>query len=76
MTLPDQRFAYSAINRRPKWELPNGARIAVYTIVNVENGDNSKPVHGSMSRRQRVVTVPNIPNWSGTEYGMRSVSGD
>ena len=36
MTLPKDRIAYSAIVDRPALKLPNDARIAVWTIVNVE----------------------------------------
>jgi len=69
---PEQRFDYSAINRRAKWALPKGARIAVYTIVNVEEWDISKPVAREyVSAPAGVTTVPNIPNWAWHEYGMR-----
>ena len=29
-------FPYSAINRRPKWTLPDGARVALWIIPNIE----------------------------------------
>src|SRR2546425_2228748 len=34
--LPHERFDYSPIVGRRRWTLPKGARIAVWTIVNVE----------------------------------------
>lgn len=72
MSRPEQRFEFSAITHRPRWELPNGARIAVYTIVNVEEWDISRPVAREyVSSPAGVSTVPNIPNWAWHEYGMR-----
>ena len=37
------RFEYSAIAKRPKWELPNGARIAVWVTPNIEHFHYDKP---------------------------------
>jgi len=34
--LPTERIAYSAIKDRPRLELPGGARLVVWVIVNVE----------------------------------------
>ena len=39
MRPPQRRFDYSAIVDRPRLVLPDGARIAVWTIVNVEEWD-------------------------------------
>ena len=36
MTLPKDRVPYSAIIDRPPLRLPDGARMVVWTIVNVE----------------------------------------
>ncbi|PYN09764.1 MAG: polysaccharide deacetylase, partial [Candidatus Rokuibacteriota bacterium] len=44
MRLPRERFEYSAIRDRQPWKLPRGARIAVWTIVNVEEWDIEKPM--------------------------------
>ncbi len=72
MTRPEQRFEYSALPQRQKWKLPNDARIAVYTIVNIEEWDIEKPVAREyVTSPAGVVTVPNIPNWAWHEYGMR-----
>ena len=45
MRLPRERFDYSPIAARRPWKLPKGARIAVWTIVNIEEWDIEKP-HG------------------------------
>ncbi|MGD8383765.1 MAG: polysaccharide deacetylase family protein [Lysobacterales bacterium] len=69
---PEERFDYSAITRRKPWKLPGNARVAVYTVVNVEAWDIDKPIPREyVTAPAGVVTVPNIPNWSWHEYGMR-----
>lgn len=72
MRLPHERFDYFPISQRKPWKLPKGARIAVWTIVNVEEWDIEKPVARQyLTAPQGVATVPDIPNWSWHEYGMR-----
>jgi peptidoglycan/xylan/chitin deacetylase (PgdA/CDA1 family) len=70
--LPSERFDYSPITSRRPWKLPRGARIAVWTIVNVEEWDIEK----AMARQylpapQGVTAVPDVPNWAWHDYGMR-----
>jgi allantoinase len=70
--LPPERFDYSAIVDRPSWKLPGGARLAVWTIVNVEEWDIEKPMARQyLSAPQGVSTVPDVPNWAWHDYGMR-----
>jgi allantoinase len=70
--LPHERFDYSAIVDRKPWKLPKGARIAVWTIVNVEEWDFEKPMARQyLTAPQGVATVPDVPNWAWHEYGMR-----
>ena len=72
MRLPHERFEYSAIVDRPPWKLPRGARIAVWTIVNIEEWDVEKPMPRQyLTAPQGVATIPDIPNWAWHEYGMR-----
>ena len=72
MRLPRERFDYSPIASRPRWTLPKGARIAVWTIVNVEEWDIEKPMARQyLTAPQGVATVPDVPNWAWHEYGMR-----
>src|ERR1700746_3721386 len=70
--LPHERLAYSAITERPPLRLPNGARMACWVIVNVEEWD----IRETMPRT--VLTppaggapMPDIPNWAWHEYGNR-----
>ncbi|HET7340310.1 MAG TPA: polysaccharide deacetylase family protein [Methylomirabilota bacterium] len=72
MKLPHERFDYSAIVDRRPWRLPRGARIAVWTIVNVEEWDIEKPMARQvLGAPQGVSTVPDVPNWAWHDYGMR-----
>jgi allantoinase len=72
MTLPRERTPYSAIVDRPKLSLPNGARIVVWTIVNVEVWDISRPMARQVLAPPTGITqLPDVPNWTWHEYGMR-----
>ena len=48
--LPSERLDYSAIAERQKLALPQGARLAVWLIVNVEEWDPTRPMPPSSSR--------------------------
>src|SRR5262249_15369369 len=70
--LPTDRIAYSAITDRPNLWLREGGRMAIWVIVNVEEGDPREamprtvltpPAGGS--------PMPDIPNWAWHEYGNR-----
>src|SRR5437667_3060894 len=72
MMLPTERLDYSAISERPRLALPEGARLVVWVIVNVEEWDPKEtmprtvltpPAGGS--------PLPDIPNWAWHEYGNR-----
>jgi len=69
---PRERVPFSAIVDRPPLELPGGARIVVWTIVNLEVWDIGKPMARQvLPAPTGVVLVPDVPNWSWHEYGMR-----
>ena len=66
------RVPYSAIHTRPKLALPGGARVAVYTIVNVENWEPDGPMPRSvLPPPMGQPLLPDLPNWAWHEYGMR-----
>ena len=72
MKLPHERFDYSAMPQRESIRFPNGERVALYLVVNVEEWNIEKPVAREyVTSPAGVVTVPNVPNWSWHEYGMR-----
>src|ERR1700732_343844 len=70
--LPTDRLTYSPITDRPPLKLPNGARMAIWVIVNIEEWNPletmprtvlTPPAGGS--------PMPDIPNWAWHEYGNR-----
>ena len=72
MKLPRERFEYSAIVDRPPVKLPDGARVAVWTIVNVEEWDIEAAMPRTvLSSPAGTSVIPDVPNWSWHEYGMR-----
>jgi allantoinase len=72
VTLPVERAKYSAIVDRPKLRLPGGERIIIWTIVNVEVWDIARPMPRQvLVPPTGVTTLPDVPNWSWHEYGMR-----
>jgi peptidoglycan/xylan/chitin deacetylase (PgdA/CDA1 family) len=70
--LPRERVPYSAIVDRPTLKLPNDARLAVWTIVNVEEWSIERAMPRMvLSPPQGQPLLPDLPNWSWHEYGMR-----
>ena len=69
---PRERVPYSAIVDRPKLTLPDGARLAVWTIVNVEEWDIARPMPRTvLPPPMGQPLLPDLPNWAWHEYGMR-----
>ena len=69
---PTERIAYSAIDKRPPLKLPNGARMAVWVIVNVEEWDANQPMPRTvLTPPAGGSPSPDIPNWAWHEYGNR-----
>jgi allantoinase len=71
MALSD-RIPYQASVDRPSLKLPNGARLAVWVCLNVEEWR----IEGAMPRTvlsppMGQPLLPDVPNWSWHEYGMR-----
>lgn len=69
---PRDRAPYSAIVDRPRLKLPGNARVVVWTVVNLEVWD----IGGPMARQvlpppTGQTLLPDVPNWSWHEYGMR-----
>lgn len=69
---PRDRVAFSAIVDRPKLKLPGNARVVVWTIVNLEVWDIGKPMARQvLPAPMGAPMLPDVPNWSWHEYGMR-----
>ncbi|OGA76343.1 MAG: polysaccharide deacetylase [Betaproteobacteria bacterium RIFCSPLOWO2_12_FULL_65_14] len=76
MKLPRDRIPYSAIVDRPPLRLPDGARMAVWTIVNVEEWAIERAMPRTVlpppqSGNAGQPLLPDLPNWAWHEYGMR-----
>jgi allantoinase len=70
--LPKDRVPYSAIVDRPPLKLPNNGRVAVWTIVNVEEWSIERPMPRTvLSPPYGQPLLPDLPNWAWHEYGMR-----
>lgn len=70
--LPSARVPYSAIVDRPPLTLPQGARMLVWVIVNVEHWSMERPMPRTvLSPPMGQPLQPDLPNWAWHEYGMR-----
>src|SRR5438552_1779431 len=58
-------FRYVPINRRPTITWPNGARLALWVIPNVETFPLNEPVPGGTG------LAPDVINWAPRDYGNR-----
>jgi allantoinase len=63
------RFPYSAIVDRPPLRWPNGARVAVWVIPNIEHFLFDRPSTSITHATQRL--VPDVLNYSWRDYGVR-----
>jgi allantoinase len=70
--LAPQRVPYQPITRRRPFVLPNDARVAVWTIVNIENWLPQDPMPRTiLPPPMGQPLLPDLPNWCWHEYGMR-----
>jgi peptidoglycan/xylan/chitin deacetylase (PgdA/CDA1 family) len=63
------RYPYSPIVRREPLRWPNGARVAVWVIPNIEHFHIDKP--GTATRPASVNQVPDVYNHAWRDYGLR-----
>jgi len=63
------RFAYSAIVDRPPLRWPNGARVAVWVIPNIEHFLFDRP--STPITHATLQLVPDVLNYSWRDYGVR-----
>ncbi len=69
---PRDRAPYSAIIDRPPLKLPEGVRLVVWPIVNLEEWEIERPMARQvLPAPTGVPLIPDVPNWSWHEYGMR-----
>ena len=67
------RIPYQAQIDRPKLRFPGGKKLAVWVILNVEEWriENAMP-RTVLSPPMGQPLLPDVPNWSWHEYGMRA----
>jgi allantoinase len=66
------RVTYEPIQRRRSLQLPGKARVAVWTIVNVENWSAEAAMpRAVLPPPMGQPLLPDVPNWAWHEYGMR-----
>lgn len=67
------RIPYQASVDRPRLTLPGGARVAVWVIVNAEEWRIDRPMPRTvLPPPMGQPLLPDVPNWSWHEYGMRA----
>jgi allantoinase len=72
MRQPKERIPYSAIVDRPALQLPGGAAVAVWVIVNVEEWGIERAMPRTvLPPPYGQPLLPDLPNWAWHEYGMR-----
>ena len=72
IVLPTERLVYSAVGQRPRLVLPDGSRLVVWVIVNVEDLDPRETMPRTViTPPAGGAPMPDIPNWAWHEYGNR-----
>ncbi len=72
MVNPAARIPYQASIDRPRLALPDGKRVVVFIVVNVERWDIERPMPRQvLTPPQGASVLPDLPNWAWHEYGMR-----
>jgi len=69
---PRERLAFSPIEGRPPLKFPDGVRLVVWPVLALEEWDMARPMARMViSPPQGQPMLPDHPNWSWHEYGMR-----
>jgi allantoinase len=69
---PRERLDYSPIDRRAPLRFPQGIRLVLWPLLALEEWDLSRPMARMViSPPQGQPQLPDLPNWSWHEYGMR-----
>jgi allantoinase len=69
---PRERAAYSAIVDRPPLKFPAGVRLVIWPIINLEEWEIERPMARQiLPAPTGAALLPDVPNWSWHEYGMR-----
>ncbi len=69
---PRQRLDFSPIEGRPPLKFPSGVRMVIWPVLALEEWDIARPMARMViSPPQGQPMLPDHPNWSWHEYGMR-----
>jgi len=69
---PGERIEFSAIDDRPPLKLPGDARLVVWPVLALEHWDINRAMPRTVpSPPMGQPLMPDVPNWSWHEYGMR-----
>jgi allantoinase len=69
---PTERAPFSAIVDRPALHFPDGVRLVIWPIVNLEVWEIERPMARQvLPAPTGVAVMPDLANWSWHEYGMR-----
>ncbi len=70
--IPRERAEFSAIVDRPRLTLPDGGRMILWPVIALEDWDISRAMARTvLPPPQHQPLIPDVPNWSWHEYGMR-----
>jgi allantoinase len=70
--LPRDRLEFSPIEGRPPLRLPDGVRMVVWPVLSLEEWDIARPMARTViPPPQGQILLPDVPNWTWHEYGMR-----
>jgi peptidoglycan/xylan/chitin deacetylase (PgdA/CDA1 family) len=70
--LPNERLEFTGVPERPTLRLPTGIRLVIWPVFALEHWDISRPMARMViSPPQGQPQLPDHPNWSWHEYGMR-----
>ena len=70
--LPTERLPFAGIPERPPLRFPDGVRLVIWPVLALEHWDIARPMARMViSPPQGQPQLPDHPNWSWHEYGMR-----
>lgn len=70
--IPRERLEFSPIERRPPLVLPDGARLVLWPVLALEEWDIGRAMARTViPPPQGQPMLPDVPNWTWHEYGMR-----
>src|SRR5947208_753923 len=70
--IPKERLDFSPIEGRPPLRLPDGVRMVIWPVIALEDWDVARPMARTViPPPQGQPLLPDVPNWSWHEYGMR-----